>query len=94
MSVEQFLCKTESESCFGWFFGGLFLFFSFPSLMIHAFAALGCCVVVSILFFLSPVSVCLSLISLALSPSRSATREIVSEWVRERETKHAELNQV
>jgi hypothetical protein len=59
MIVEELLCKTESESCFGWFFWCLFLFFSFPSLMIHAFAALGCCVVVSILFFLSPASVCL-----------------------------------
>ncbi len=76
MIVEEFLRKTNPRVVLVGFLMSVSLF-QLPSLMIHAFAVLGCCVVVSILFSFS--GFCLSLISLARSPSRSAMREIGSE---------------
>jgi len=57
MIVEEFLWKTNLRIVLVGFLVSVSLF-QLPSLMIHAFAALGCCVVVSILFPF-PASVCL-----------------------------------
>jgi hypothetical protein len=73
MIVEEFLWKTNPSVVLVGFLVFVFLF-QFPSLMIHAFAALGCCVVVNVIFPF-PASV----FDLARSPARSAMREIVSE---------------
>jgi hypothetical protein len=85
-------CVRRNPRVVSWlvFFGCLFLFFSFPSLMIHAFAALGwllCCCEYP-LIFLSLASVCLWSRSLALSPSR---RRRARSWENERERRRQSM---
>ncbi len=87
MIGQEFLCKKNPRVVVVGFLVFVSLF-QLPSLMIPCICCIGllrCCE-----YPFSFSGFCLSLISLARSSSRSATREIVSE----RETKDAELNLV